>query len=261
MFIDTHAHLYAEEFDQDREAMLQRAKASGLSHLFLPNIDRDSIEPMHRLCDAHPDWCFPMMGLHPCSVNASVEEELALCKKWLEQRKYVAIGEIGIDLYWDKTFFPEQRHAFRTQIQWAKEMGLPIVIHARDSFPEIFEIVDELNDERLKGIFHCFTGDENQAQHILNYGGFLLGIGGVVTFKSSNLPQVLKHVPLEKLVLETDAPYLAPVPHRGKRNEPSYLTAMASKLSEIYERPIKDIAQITSSNALRMFGLPLHLQA
>jgi TatD DNase family protein len=164
-------------------------------------------------------------------------------------------------LYWDKTFFAEQQYAFRTQIQWAKERSLPIVIHARDSFSELFEIVDELNDERLKGIFHCFTGDENQAKHILNYGGFLLGIGGVVTFKSSTLPQVLKHVPLEKLVLETDSPYLAPVPHRGKRNEPSYLTAMASKLSEIYERPIKDIAEITSSNALRMFGLPLNLQA
>jgi TatD DNase family protein len=261
MFIDTHAHLYAEEFDQDREAMLQRARTSGLSHLFLPNIDRDSIEPMHRLCDAHADWCFPMMGLHPCSVNASVEEELAICKQWLDQRKYVAIGEIGIDLYWDKTFFAEQQYAFRTQIQWAKERSLPIVIHARDSFSELFEIVDELNDERLKGIFHCFTGDESQAKHILNYGGFLLGIGGVVTFKSSTLPQVLKHVPLEKLVLETDSPYLAPVPHRGKRNEPSYLTAMASKLSELYERPIKDIAEITSSNALRMFGLPLNLQA
>jgi TatD DNase family protein len=202
-----------------------------------------------------------MMGLHPCSVNASVEEELAICKQWLDQRKYVAIGEIGIDLYWDKTFFAEQQYAFRTQIQWAKERSLPIVIHARDSFSELFEIVDELNDERLKGIFHCFTGDESQAKHILNYGGFLLGIGGVVTFKSSTLPQVLKHVPLEKLVLETDSPYLAPVPHRGKRNEPSYLTAMASKLSEIYERPIKDIAEITSSNALRMFGLPLNLQA
>lgn len=253
MFIDTHTHLYSEQFGEDRTEMIQRAIAAGVERMYMPNIDLDSIEGMHALEKQFPENCFAMMGLHPCSVGANWELVLAKMRLMLDKRPYVAIGEIGIDLYWDKTFINEQKEAFRTQIQWAKELQLPIVIHARDSFPEIYEVLDQENDERLRGIFHCFTGNEQDVQKILDYKGFSFGIGGVVTYKKSDLPETLKHIPLEKLLLETDAPYLSPVPYRGKRNESAYVVHTAEKIAEIMELPLSKLQEVTTQNALKVF--------
>lgn len=255
MFIDTHSHLYSSQFDEDRDAVIQRALAVGVSKLLLPNVDLRSIEGMFALERNYPGVCFPMMGLHPCSVDLDWGKTLAELKKHLNQRAFIAIGEIGIDLYWDKTFQREQEQAFITQINWAKELQIPIVIHARDSFPEIYAILDEHNDDRLKGVFHCFSGDENDVQKILGYGGFSFGIGGVVTYKKSTLLASVKHIPLDKLVLETDAPYLAPTPFRGKRNESAYLPYIASKISDIYEISEQEIGRITTQNAHNLFSI------
>ncbi len=251
-WIDTHAHLYAKQFDNDREEMLQRAMRSGVQRFYLPNIDSGSIEGMLKLEAAHPDHCFAMMGLHPCSVKENYKEELAIVKSWLDKRSFCAVGEIGIDLYWDKTFFEQQKEAFRTQIGWAKELDLPIVIHARDSLEEILEIVTEEKDERLRGIFHCFGGSVEQADRIRELG-FLMGIGGVLTFKKSGLDQVLKEVPLESLVMETDAPYLAPVPYRGKRNESGYIPDIGAKLAEAKGCSMEEVCKATTKNALKLF--------
>ncbi len=255
MFIDTHTHLYSEQFNEDRTEMIQRAIAAGVGKLCLPNIDLDSIPGMHALEEQFPGQCFAMMGLHPCSVDASWEETLAVMKQHIDRRNYIAIGEIGVDLYWDKTFREEQMEAFRRQIGWAKEKGWPIVIHARDSFPEIFEVIDQENDERLRGIFHCFTGTAEDAATIDNYGGFLLGIGGVVTYKKSDLPEVLKTVSLNRIVLETDAPYLPPTPFRGKRNESAYLLHTAEKVAEIYGISMNELRTATTANAGNLFDL------
>lgn len=255
MFIDTHSHLYSEQFNEDRTDMVQRALNAGVDCIYLPNIDLDSIEGMHQLEEEFPGKCKAMMGLHPCSVDANWESVLAEMKQHIDQRPYAAIGEIGIDLYWDKTFVNEQKAAFRTQIEWAKELGWPIVIHARDSFQEIFEVMDEAYDERLSGIFHCFTGGKEEIEKILGYSNFLFGIGGVVTYKKSDLPEVLPLIPLEKLVLETDAPYLPPVPFRGKRNESAYLLHTAEKVAEILNLPLQELGRITSDNAKRLFHL------
>lgn len=253
MFIDTHTHLYSEQFAEDRTEMIQRAIAAGVERMYMPNIDLDSIEGMHALEKQFPENCFAMMGLHPCSVDKNWELVLAKMRLMLDKRPYVAVGEIGIDLYWDKTFINEQKEAFRTQIQWAKELELPIVIHARDSFPEIYEVLDQENDERLRGIFHCFTGNEQDVQKILDYRDFSFGIGGVVTYKKSDLPETLKHIPLDKLLLETDAPYLSPVPYRGKRNESAYVVHTAEKIAEILELPLSKLQEVTTQNALRVF--------
>lgn len=253
MFIDTHTHLYSEQFNEDRTAMIQRAIAAGVERMYLPNIDLDSIAGMHALENAFPQNCFAMMGLHPCSVKADWEAVLHQMKILLDQRSYVAIGEIGIDLYWDKTLLKEQQEAFRTQIRWAKELEKPIVIHARDSFPEIYEVLDQENDERLSGIFHCFTGNTSDVQKILGYGGFSFGIGGVVTYKKSELSETLHHIPLDKIVLETDAPYLAPTPYRGKRNESAYVIHTAEKIAEILNIPLSQLENITTNNALAIF--------
>lgn len=255
MFIDTHAHLYAKEFDADRDEMLKTAINAGVEKFFLPNIDEDSIEGMHALAHNYPENCYPMMGLHPCSVKENYSEQLVKMKEAFDPNFHIGLGEIGIDLYWDKSLLKEQQLAFAEQIEWAKEVELPIVIHARDSFEEIFEVVDGLNDEKLRGIFHCFTGDEKQAEKIMSYGGFKMGIGGVVTFKNSGLADVLKSVPLSELVLETDAPYLAPVPKRGKRNESSYIPLIAAKLTEVYECTLAEVATVTTNNALSLFKL------
>jgi TatD DNase family protein len=252
---DTHAHLYSEEFKEDIDAMISRCIEKNISRIFLPNIDIESIEPMLALCEKYPENLFPMMGLHPCSLKENYLSELNIIQQELDKNTYYAIGEIGIDLYWDKTFIEEQKNAFRTQIKWAKERKLPIIIHARDSFKEIFDIVDEENDEQLTGIFHCFTGTIEDAKKIINYGGFKLGIGGVVTFKNSGLESVLKHVDIKHLVLETDAPYLAPVPYRGKRNESSYVELVALKLCDIYDLSLSEIANITTQNAIEVFGI------
>lgn len=255
MFIDTHTHLYSSQFDEDRTEMIQRALDAGVKRLLLPNIDLESIEGMYALEKQFPENCFAMMGLHPCSVNADFEKTLSILKTELDKRKFIAIGEIGIDLFWDKTFLEQQKQAFAIQIEWAKEFQIPIVIHARDSFQEIFEVLDQHNDERLTGVFHCFTGTENEIEKIRSYGGFLFGIGGVVTFKKSGLDAVVKNLDLNEIILETDSPYLAPHPNRGKRNESSYIPLIAEKLSDIFETSIENIAQITSENAIKCFSL------
>ena len=255
--IDTHTHLYLDAFNDDREAMIRRALEAGVTQLLLPNIDLQSIDGMHALCDAYPTVCFPMMGLHPCDVKDGFEDVLSAMREKFNERHYVAVGEIGIDLYWDKTTLPIQIQAFETQIEWAKELELPIVIHARDSFNEIFEVMDRLHDERLRGVFHCFTGNAEQAQKILDYGNFLMGIGGVLTYEKSGLAEVAKDIPLEKLVLETDSPFLTPKPYRGKRNESAYVKFVAEKLAEVKQTDLAAIAVQTSENARRMFNLPV----
>jgi len=250
--IDTHAHLYAEEFNEDRREMIQRALDAGVSQMYLPNIDSTSIEGMLALETEYPGQCLAMMGLHPCYVKDNYLEELATVKSWLEKRSFPAIGEIGIDLYWDKTHVREQEEAFLTQVEWAKEYDLPIVIHSRESMDLILDLLQPIRHERLRGIFHCFSGSVQQAEAAIAMG-FLLGIGGVLTFKKSGLDAVLAHIDLQHLVLETDAPYLAPAPFRGKRNESAYLTKVCEKLAEVKGVPMDEVAEITSTNAVNLF--------
>ena len=254
-FIDTHTHLYSSEFDTDRTEMVENAIKAGVKKLLLPNIDVASIDPMYELCKQFPANCFPMMGLHPGYVTENWEQDLVIIRKALDENKHIAIGEIGMDFYWDKTFIEEQKMAFRIQIEWAKEFKLPIVIHARDAFDEIFEILDELNDANLTGVFHCFTGSLEQAQKIQSYGGFYFGIGGVLTYKKSDLPLVLVDIPLEQILLETDAPYLPPTPHRGKRNESKFLLHVAEKVAEVKNCSLVEVARITSENAQQLFRI------
>lgn len=254
ILIDTHTHLYSSQFDEDRTKMIQNCIEKGITQLFLPNIDSESINGMMALVKEFPNNCFAMMGLHPCSVKENYKEELALVEEWLNKLDFCAIGEIGIDLFWDKSTLAIQQDAFRTQINWAKERNLPFVIHCREAFDEIFEIMDELNDDKMRGIFHCFTGNLEQANHIINYGGFKLGIGGVVTFKNAGLDKVVEQIDLKHLVLETDSPYLAPMPYRGKRNESSYLINIAKKVSEIHQIPLEEVAKITTANSKEVFG-------
>jgi TatD DNase family protein len=251
-FTDTHAHLYLDAFGDDSEQVIERAISRGVSRIFLPNLDSQSIRQLHRVCDQFRGTCFPMMGLHPTAVKENYRDELALISQQLSRRDYIAIGEIGIDLYWDKTFLSEQLDAFRTQLRWAKEMNLPVVIHARESFNEIFSVLDVENDPVLTGVFHSFTGDTAQAERVLSYG-FFIGINGIVTFKNGGLDKVVKSIPLEKLLIETDAPFLAPVPYRGKRNECAYVTEVAAKIAEIHRMSLPEIAKITTQNALNLF--------
>ena len=253
--IDTHTHLFAQQFDEDRTEVVQRAIQQGVQQMLLPNIDSSSIQPMLDLCTEFPNNCFPMIGLHPCDVKENYLEELETVEEWLQKEKFVAVGEIGIDLYWDKSTLAIQEDAFRKQVELAKKYKLPIAIHVRDSFDEVLAIVDELNDDNLSGVFHCFTGNEEQANHIINYGEFKLGIGGVVTFKNSGLDKTLSTIALEHLILETDSPYLAPTPHRGKRNESSYVVLVAEKLAEIHGKSMKEIAAITTQNAKELFRI------
>ncbi|MEM8907816.1 MAG: TatD family hydrolase [Bacteroidota bacterium] len=252
MLVDTHAHLYLNQFDKDRAATLSRARENGIERIYLPNIDHTTIDDMLAMETQYPDQCFPMMGLHPCSVKANYEEELATVKQWLEKRPFCAIGEIGIDLYWDKTFFEEQKKAFLRQIAWAKDLGRPIVIHSRESTDIIIDLLRAEKDDRLRGIFHCFGGSVEQAQAIIDLG-FYLGIGGVLTFKKSGLDQTMKQIDLEHVVLETDAPYLAPTPFRGKRNESAYIHQIASHLASIKSTSLAEVASITTANALKVF--------
>jgi TatD DNase family protein len=255
IFIDTHTHLFSPSFEEDRREVVLRAVNAGVEKLLLPNIDIDSIEPMYALCNQFPLNCFPMMGLHPGSVDENWEINLEIIRKNLFERKNYAVGEIGMDLYWDKTFVNEQAQVFRQQVEWAKKLELPIVIHAREAFDEIFAIVDELNDERLSGVFHCFTGTVAQAQKIKNYGGFKIGIGGVLTYKKAGLDDVLKEIDLSEMILETDSPYLPPTPHRGKRNESAYLLHIAEKLADVKQISLKEIADTTTLNARELFKL------
>lgn len=255
MFIDTHTHLFAEEFDADRKEMFERAISAGISKFILPNVDTDSLERTRKTYEEFSAVCFPLYGLHPCSVNANYKQDLAIIKEWIDREKPIGIGECGIDLYWDKTFIKEQKEALKIQCNWAKELKIPIILHVRDAFPEIFEVIDEMNDQNLSGIFHCFTGGKAEAEKIISYGGFKMGIGGVVTYKTSHLPSLLPEIDLKHLVLETDSPYLPPVPYRGKRNESSYLVKVAEKISEIYQLPLEKIGEITTQNAKELFRI------
>ena len=253
-FIDTHAHLYSRKFESDRDDMIRRAIKAGVTRLYLPNIDAESIDAMLALEAAFPENCFAMMGLHPCSVQPnSYEQELALVAQHLAARKWAGVGETGIDLHWDKSTLDIQKIAFARQIEWAKDLQLPIIIHARESNRECIDLVREGQDGRLRGIFHCFSGTREEAQEMIDLG-FMLGIGGTITYPKSELPAVLRTVPLEHIVLETDAPYLPPVPHRGKRNESAFIPLVAEMLSEIKVLPLAQIARITTANALRMFA-------
>lgn len=249
---DTHAHLYLEQFDEDRDEMVGRAIQQGVKYLFLPNIDSGSIGPMLQLAESFPGTCFPMMGLHPTSVKENYLQELAIVKKHLQEDTFCAIGEMGIDLYWDRTFFAQQQEAFRFQARLALEHNLPIVIHARNSFDEIFQLLEEFRQDRLRGVFHCFTGNKAQADHILTLG-FKLGIGGVLTYKNSGLKEVVQDIPIESILLETDAPFLAPVPYRGKRNESAYILEIATELAEARQMSLEEVAAITTKNALGLF--------
>ncbi|MCZ8229957.1 TatD family hydrolase [Flavobacterium sp.] len=251
---DTHTHLYAEEFDQDRSEMIQRAINAGVSRFFIPAIDSTCTQAMYDLEQDFPENVFLMMGLHPTYVKDNYEAELAHVASELAKRKFYAIGEIGIDLYWDKTHLKEQQIAFRQQIQWAKQYKLPIVIHCREAFDEIFEILEEEKSPELFGIFHCFSGTYEQALQAISYN-MLLGIGGVVTFKNGKIDQFLDRIDLRHIVLETDSPYLAPIPFRGKRNESSYVVNVAAKLAAIYNKSVAEIAQITTENSKRVFGI------
>lgn len=251
---DTHTHLYSEEFDQDREEMIQRAIDSGVSRFFIPAIDSSCTAAMYDLEKNYPQHVFLMMGLHPTYVKENYLEELQHVEEELAKRKFYAIGEIGIDLFWDKTHLPQQQIAFRKQIQLAKQYKLPIVIHCREAFDEVFELLEEEKSPELFGIFHCFTGTYEQALQAISYN-MKLGIGGVVTFKKGKIDQFLNQIDLKHIVLETDSPYLAPIPFRGKRNESSYLVNVAAKLSQIYECSIEDIAAKTTENSKSIFGI------
>jgi TatD DNase family protein len=251
-WIDTHAHLYSKEFDADRADTLVRCEQNNVQKMYMPNVDHSTIDGMMEIESRDEGRCHAMMGLHPCSVKSDFEKELYIVEDWLSKRKFCAIGEIGTDLYWDKTFWEQQKEAFRIQVSLAKRYELPVVIHCRESIDQTIELVEELQHGKLKGIFHCFTGNLEQAQRIIK-SGFLLGIGGVATFKKGGLDQVLPEISLEHLVLETDSPYLAPTPFRGKRNEPANIPLIGKKVAEIKNAAIDDIKSTTTRNALQLF--------
>ncbi len=254
ILVDTHAHLFLNEFANDLDEVVQRAMDSGISKIFLPNVDRSTFQRMLEISDRYMNFCFPMTGLHPTSVKENYLEELQHLLSFVNRHKFFAIGETGIDLYWDKTFFKEQQDAFIRHIKLAKKLRLPVIIHSRNSYDEIFEIMDGQQGDELTGIFHSFTGNRMQARKIIDYG-FMIGIGGIVTFKNSGLDNVIAEIPLESIVLETDSPYLSPVPYRGKRNEPSYLLHTAGKMADIYQLPLNEVARITTENALQIFSI------
>jgi TatD DNase family protein len=251
---DTHTHLYSEAFDEDRTAMMERALQNGVKRFFVPAIDSTYTERMFQLEENYPNEVFLMSGLHPTHVKENYKEELAHVEALLAKRKFYAVGEIGIDLYWDKTFLKEQQEAFQYQIQLAKKYKLPIVIHCREAFDEVFEVLEKEKDENLFGIFHCFTGTQEHATKAISYN-MKLGIGGVVTFKNGKIDKFLSEIPLEHIVLETDAPYLAPTPFRGKRNESSYVINVLEKVSEVYNTTKEEIAHITTANSKAVFGV------
>lgn len=254
ILIDTHCHLYAEEFDLDRATVIENAELEGVQKFYLPAIDSTAIESMLDLETKFPGKCIAMMGLHPCYVKENYKEELQIVKNWLEKRAFAAVGEIGLDYYWDKTFVNEQQEAFRTQIEWSIQYNIPIVIHTRNAMQETINIVKEYAPNGAKGIFHCFGGSVETAKEIIDMG-FYLGIGGVVTYKKAGLGDVLQSIDLKHMVLETDAPYLTPVPFRGKRNESSYLKYVIAKLAEVKNVSVEEVAKITTANAQNIFGL------
>jgi len=252
--IDTHSHIYLDAFDADRSEVIQRAIFQGVTNILLPNVDRDSIASMYKLVDEYAE-CLPMIGLHPTSVKENYLEELAHHKTFCHHAKNCAIGEIGLDYYWDTTFIKEQKEAFEEQIKWAIELDLPIVIHCRNAFDDTLAIVDKYAGSQLKGVFHSFSGGISELEHILAYPNFYIGINGTVTFKNSQLPELLNKVNLSRVLIETDAPYLSPMPYRGKRNEPAYLSYVIDKLADIYKLDSEAISQATSDNARLLFNL------
>ena len=256
MLVDSHSHLFLEEFADDLPQVMQRAREAGVTHIFMPNIDSTTIESLLSVCAAYKEFCFPMIGLHPTSVNKNYKKELDIVAGQLASSNgYVAIGEIGLDLYWDKTFLREQLLAFEKQVEWALEYHLPIVIHTREAFDYIYKVLQPYKETGLTGIFHSFTGTSEEAAKLLDFPGFMIGINGVVTFKKSQFPEVLKDVPLAHIVLETDSPYLTPVPNRGKRNESARLKDTLIKVAEIYRESPEVVAEATSENALKVFGM------
>lgn len=254
MMIDTHSHLFVEEFTDDLPEVIQRAKEVGITYVLMPNIDDTTVADMLNVCNAYPDYCFPMIGFHPTSVDGESMEKVKTMKGLLtEGHPYIAIGEVGLDLYWDKTYLKEQQQVLDEQIHWALEYDLPLVIHCREAFSELFEVLASYKNTQLSGIFHSFTGTPEEMEQVLDYDRFMIGINGVVTFKKSTLPQILQTVALERLVLETDAPYLAPVPYRGKRNESSYIIKTAEMLAGVYGMDIEEVKRQTTRNALKVF--------
>lgn len=254
--IDTHTHLYDEQFDNDRDEMIQRAIRSGIDKMYLPNCDSTTIESMLEVEKNFPENCFAMMGLHPCYVKEHVADELRIVREWLDRRSFCAVGEIGLDYYWDKTFINEQKQAFRTQIEWALEFNIPIVIHTREATKDTIDIVKEYTPKGVRGVFHCFSGSYETALQIIDCG-FYLGIGGVLTYKNAGLQEVVQKIDLKHLVLETDAPYLTPAPHRGKRNESSYTNLVAQKLAELKSVALQEVRSKTTENAMKLFGQAL----
>lgn len=250
--IDSHIHLYLNDFKTDRDKLIQEAQNQNIKKFLLPNIDLSTIEGLMSLCEKHPKTCYAMIGLHPCSVDKNYKQMLIKLKKIMNSRSFIAIGEVGIDLHWDKTFIKEQRDAFRTQIHWSKEQKIPIVIHCRNSFKEIYTILKEEADDSLNGVFHCFGGNLEEAKKIIDLN-FFIGIGGVLTFKNSGLDSVVQNIPLEKIILETDAPYLAPTPYRGKRNKPEFLTIIAKKLSELKKISMTELTNQVYINTQSLF--------
>jgi len=250
--IDTHAHIYLSQFEQDLEETISRSRVSGVNHVYMPNVDGSTIDDMMEVEEKYRGYCTAMMGLHPCSVNKNFENELYLVEEWIGKRNFAAIGEIGTDLYWDTSTFKYQQEAFTIQVSWAIEKKLPVVIHCRESLDQTLDLLEPFAGQHITGVFHCFTGTNEQAERITALG-FYLGIGGVVTFKNSGLDQTLLDIPIEHLVLETDSPYLAPAPFRGKRNEPAYMPHILNKLSEIYHKPPEEVDDITTRNANKLF--------
>ena len=254
--IDTHSHIFEPDFADDLPEVIARAKEIGVEKIFMPNIDDTSVDAMLGVCRQYPVYCFPMLGFHPTSVDADAMPKVKEMKKRLtEGHPYIAIGEVGLDLYWDKTYIKEQQMVLEEQIQWALEWELPLVIHCREAFPELFDVLKPYKETKLTGVFHSFTGTVDEAMELLDYSRFMVGINGVVTFKKSTLPEALKVLPLERLVLETDSPYLAPVPFRGKRNESSYVKRVAVKLAELYGVEIGEVERQTTANALKVFKI------
>lgn len=253
--IDTHSHIYEEEFDADIENVIDTARKAGVDKILLPNVDEESILPLHSLSKKYSGYCFPMMGLHPTSVAKNWEEQLSNIHKQFEHNTYIAVGEIGLDFYWDKTYKVEQILAFKEQLRWSIDLDLPVSIHSRNAAPDIFKCIECVSTDKIRGVFHSFGGNTDDLHKVLKLGNFLIGINGVVTFKNSSLSSVLKETDLSHIVIETDAPYLAPVPYRGKRNEPSYTTLIVEKLAEIYNTTPQQVAEITTRNAMRMFNI------
>jgi TatD DNase family protein len=254
MLIDTHSHIYSTDFIHDLDEVIQRAYSNDVRKIILPNIDSSSVKNLLDLVDTYPHICFPLMGLHPTSVTQDYQEELQVVEYWLKKRKFYGIGEIGIDLYWEKTFLEEQINAFRFQLELARQYKLPVVVHVRDSFDEVYQILTEFKDDDLTGVFHSFSGTIEQANLITDLG-FKIGVGGVVTFKKSGLDQIISQIDPAHLILETDSPYLTPVPFRGKRNESSYLVYIAQKIADLHHMAVGDIAKITTENARKLFGI------